>query len=137
MAREAHRRERGEQRNLPAPGGRSYGMARQCPRGHSSCKAREVAGVTPTNTTTAAQHGDDGTGAASSTRARSVSEAHTSTTKARARRRITRSPMAILQEIQTEAIRQERTRGEKRLGQIDRSARGGSRSVGDHGGGGR
>jgi hypothetical protein len=78
-----------EHRTLPAPGGRSYGMARQCPRGHSSCKARVVAGVTPTNTTTAAQHGDDGTGAASSTRARSVSEALTSMARARARRSFT------------------------------------------------
>ena len=75
-----------EHRTLPAPGSRSYGMARQCPRGHSSCKAREVAGVTPTNTTTAAQHGDDGTGAASSTRARSISEARTSSARTRSHR---------------------------------------------------
>ncbi|KAK1647758.1 hypothetical protein QYE76_065563 [Lolium multiflorum] len=68
--------------------------------------SRGVTRRTPPQT----QHGDDGT-ALQQHRARSVSEAHTSTTKARARRRITGSPMAILQEIQTEAIRQERTRG--------------------------
>ena len=49
----------------------------------------------------------------------------------------TRSPKAILHEIQMEAIRQERTRREKLRGQIDRSARGGSGSVGGYGGGAR
>ena len=47
------------------------------------------------------------------------------------------SPEAILQWIQIEAIRQEKTKRGKLLGQIDRSARGGSRSVGGYGGGGR
>jgi hypothetical protein len=45
--------QRGEQREeedtYHAPGSRSYGMARQCSRGSSSCKPREVAGVTPTS----------------------------------------------------------------------------------------
>jgi hypothetical protein len=47
-----------------APGRRSHGMARQCSRGRSSCKSREVVSVTPTSSSPPqAQHpGDDDTG---------------------------------------------------------------------------
>ncbi|KAK1643938.1 hypothetical protein QYE76_061743 [Lolium multiflorum] len=130
-----------EQSNLHAPGGRSYGMARQCSRGHSSCKAREGAGVTPTNTTTAT-HGDDGTDC-SSTRARSVSGSVTA--RARARRRSPNRPRRFSTRSSEEAIRQERKQSEKPRGQIDRSSRGGPDQVGgevreawrrpEHGGG--
>jgi hypothetical protein len=37
--------------DIPAPGSRSYNMARQCLRGRSGCKSREDVGVTPTNST--------------------------------------------------------------------------------------
>jgi hypothetical protein len=37
--------------DLPAPGSRSYGMVRQCPRCRTSCKSREDAGVTPMKST--------------------------------------------------------------------------------------
>jgi hypothetical protein len=43
-----------EQENLPAHGSRSYGMARQCPHGRSSCKSREDTSVTPTSSTNSA-----------------------------------------------------------------------------------
>jgi hypothetical protein len=69
---EAHRQgdeKEEEQESLPAPGSRSHGMARQCPRGRSSCKSREDASVTPTSSMNSTAPGDDGTGATNAARA--------------------------------------------------------------------
>jgi hypothetical protein len=49
--RQGYEREKEDLEVIPAPGSRGYGMARQCPRGRSSCKCREDADITPTNST--------------------------------------------------------------------------------------
>jgi hypothetical protein len=63
-------------------------------------------------------------------RARSVSEAHTSTARARAHRRSPNRPRRFSTRSREEAIRQERKQSEKPRGQIDRSSRGGPDQVG-------
>jgi hypothetical protein len=105
----------------------------------AAARPRVGAGVTPTstNTTTAARHGDDGTGTASSTAPGRSQGARTSTARTRVHRRPPNRPRRFSSGSRSEAIRQERTKREKLHGQIDRSARGGSGSVGGYGGGAR
>jgi hypothetical protein len=102
-------------------------MARQCPRGHNSCKAREDAGVTPTNSTSSTAPRDDGTGVASTapapgqsqTRAHIDGEDASSSEIANRRRRFTTRS-------REEAICQRWKRRTEPRGQIDRSSHNGS-----------
>jgi hypothetical protein len=145
---EAHRhgeQKKEEHRTSPAPGGRGYGMARQCPHDHSSCKAREDAGVTPTSTTsstapeTTAQALRAAPALGQSRRRAHVDGEDASSPELvnRQRRFSTRS--------REEAICQRRKQSKEPRRQIDRSSRGGSDQVGgevrgarrrpEHGGG--
>jgi hypothetical protein len=76
----------------------------------AAAKPREVTGVTPTNTntTTAARHGDDGTGTASSTCARSVSGGTHVNDEDESSSETTNRPRRFSSGFREEAIRQER-----------------------------